>query len=190
MVDARDNAERLLTMIEHLLALARLEQGSEPLVVHAISPQTLLQTAAEALRPRAADKHVDFVVGDASALPDVAADPQRLGYALNNLLDNALTYTEQGGRISLTAEPVGSDQVRFTVSDTGMGIPPEFLPHVFDKFFRVPVQSRGQGTGLGLAIVQEIATAHRGRVDVESTPGRGTVFHLTLPVWGDQHGRS
>jgi signal transduction histidine kinase len=72
------------------------------------------------------------------------------------------------------------------VADTGSGIPPEYLPHVFDKFFRVPDQSQGHGTGLGLAIVREIVTAHQGRITCASEPGRGTVFHITLPVWREQ----
>ena len=79
-------------------------------------------------------------------LPAVAVDPQRFGLALGNLLDNALTYTDEGGRITLSASAVGEDRVRFTVADTGLGIPPEYLPHVFEKFFRVPGR-RAAGPG-------------------------------------------
>jgi NtrC-family two-component system sensor histidine kinase KinB len=183
LVDARDNAERLLNTIEHLLALARLEEGRESLQVRAETPQALLQAVADTARPRAEAKHVELIVEAASRLPPVAADPVRLGHALNNLLDNALTYTEQGGRIALSAHPVDAHTVRLTVTDTGVGIPAEHLPHVFDKFFRVPEQSRGHGTGLGLAIVREIVLAHGGQVSCESEVGRGTTFHLTLPVW-------
>jgi two-component system, NtrC family, sensor histidine kinase KinB len=184
LIDARDNAERLLNMIEHLLALARLEQGRDSLQVQAQTPQALLQAAAETARPRAESKHIDLVVEDVSHLPPVAADPVRLGHALNNLLDNALTYTDQGGRITLSAAAGDDRNIRLSVADTGVGIPAEYLPHVFDKFFRVPDQSRGHGTGLGLAIVREIVLAHRGQVYCESQPAQGTVFHLTLPVWG------
>jgi signal transduction histidine kinase len=184
VLDARDNAERLLNMIEHLLALARLEQGRDSIQVRPVTPDALLQAAADAARPRAEAKHLELVVEDASALPAVAADPVRLGHALNNLLDNALTYTDQGGRITLSAGTAGDGAVCLSVADTGIGIPAEHLPHVFDKFFRVPEQSRGHGTGLGLAIVREIVAAHRGQVRCESEPGRGTVFHITLPVWG------
>src|SRR5206468_1369772 len=102
-----------------------------------------------------------------------------------NLLENAVTYTDPGGRATLSAAGssvagLGTDMVTLSVSDTGIGIPSEFLPHVFEKFFRVPGQSRGTGTGLGLAIVHEIAIAHGGAIDCESYPGRGTTFRLTL----------
>ncbi len=181
LVDARDNAERLLNVIEHLLALARLEQGGAALTFEPIPPQELLQTAADTARSRAEDRHVELVVESAASLPPVAADRDRIGHALDNLLDNALTYTEAGGRITLSAEAADPGMVRLSVRDTGIGIPPEYLPYVFDKFFRIP--NRGHGTGLGLAIVREVVVAHHGQVTCDSKPGRGTVFHLTLPVW-------
>lgn len=186
LIDARDNAERLLSMIEHLLALARLEQGRELLQLQAESPRTLMQLAAETARPRAEGKHIELIVEDASHLPPIAADPMRLGHALNNLLDNALTYTDSGGRITLSAAAIDADNVCLSIADTGVGIPPEHLPHVFDRFFRVPDQSRGHGTGLGLAIVREIVLAHGGQVRCASKVEKGTVFSLTLPVWNQK----
>ncbi len=183
LIDARDNAERLLNTIEHLLALARLEEGRESLQLQALSPQELLQAAAETARPRAEAKHIELVVEGATLLPPITADPVRLGHALNNLLDNALTYTDEGGSITLSARAVDERSVRLSVADTGVGIPAKCLPHVFDKFFRVPDQSRGRGTGLGLAIVREIVLAHGGQVSCESDVGQRTTFHLTLPVW-------
>jgi signal transduction histidine kinase len=182
LLDARDNAERLLGMINNLLNLARLERGREYLDLRPEQPLVLLQTAAEALRPRAEDKGIKVEVEAADDLPLVGVDSHRLGHALGNLLDNALTYTERGGRITLSAAAT-PEAVQFVVADTGRGIPPEHLPHVFDKFFRIPGQSPEGGTGLGLAIVREIVTSHKGTITCESNPGSGTIFRLTLPVW-------
>lgn len=187
LLDARENSERLLAMINNLLDLARLEQGSRQLDLKSEQPESLLRTAADAVRPRAEDQAVDLVLDMPQGLPKVAVDASRLGSALGNLLDNALTYTDRGGRITLGARSNG-DSVTLSVGDTGVGIPPECLPHVFEKFFRVPGQSKGVGTGLGLAIVQEIVAAHGGTITCESAPGKGTVFRMTLPVANHQLG--
>ncbi len=183
LVDARDNAERLLNMIEHLLALARLEQAGDAMTVRAESATDLLRGAAEAVQPRADDRHVTLMVEAGDDLPPIAADPLRLGQALSNLLDNALTYTPTGGRITLSAARVDDSHVRLSVRDTGPGIPAQYLPHVFERFFRIPGQTTPQGTGLGLAIVREIVTKMNGSVSCESAPGQGATFHLVLPVW-------
>ena len=126
---------------------------------------------------------LERLIEKGEALPAVAVDWQRLGVALGNLLDNAITYTPAGGKIALSARRQGDKEITLTVADTGIGIPAQYLPHVFEKFFRVPGQSRGAGTGLGLAIVKEIVAAHRGWASCESAPGKGTAFHLTLPVY-------
>ncbi len=186
LLDARDNAEKLLHLIEHLLALARLEQGREVLQLSPQAPADVLRKAADAVSAQAADRRISLVVEEADHLPAVAVDGMRLHLALMNLLDNALTYTEPGGKITLSAEPANEEQVRFSVSDTGVGIPPEYLPHVFEKFFRVPENTQPLGTGLGLAIVKEILEAHRGQVSCVSEPGKGTTFHLTVPIWKEE----
>ncbi|WP_165071889.1 HAMP domain-containing sensor histidine kinase [Paludisphaera rhizosphaerae] len=182
LIDARDNTERLLKIVEHMLSLARLENRREPLAVRPEDPVGLLRAAVERVQPRVDGMKVSIDVGSAP-LPPVAADPQRLGQALDNLLVNAANYTDLGGRITLSARSVDDDRVELAVQDTGVGIPPEYVPHVFDKFFRIPDQSRSQGTGLGLAIVKEIVTAHGGEVECESELGRGSTFRITLPVW-------
>jgi signal transduction histidine kinase len=182
LLDARDNTERLLEMINNLLDLARVQQGRRQLELQSVLPGELLSTAAEEFRPRADDKGVELVIDAAPDLRPVAADPMQLGHALHNLLDNALTYTPRGGRITLAATP-GDGGVTLSVADTGPGIPPEYLPHIFERFFRVPGRSGTGGTGLGLAIVREIATAHGGTATVESRVNEGAVFRITLPVW-------
>jgi signal transduction histidine kinase len=146
------------------------------------APAELLKSAADTALPRARDKGITITVEAAGDLPRVAADSRRLARALDNLLDNAITYTDRGGRITLAA--MAADHgVTLSVTDTGQGIGPEDLPHVFERFFRVAGQSRGGGTGLGLAIVREIVIAHGGSVSCDSTPGSGSVFRVELPIW-------
>ena len=182
LIDARENTERLVRIVDHLLALARLERGQEELTVRPVAPADLLRAAVDRVQPRLNGRRVRLDL-DATALPLLAADPDRLGHALDNLLVNAATYIGPDGLVTLSARPAGDGRVELAVADTGVGIPAEHLPHVFDKFFRIPGQSRGGGTGLGLAIVREVATAHGGGVTCESEPGRGTTFRLTLPAW-------
>jgi len=113
--------------------------------------------------------------------PLVAADATRMSHVFSNLLRNALRFTAAGGSVtcSVAAE---ANEVRFSVTDTGAGIPPQYLGRVFDKFFRAPGQPGDTGSGLGLAIVKDIVEAHGGRIFVESTEGHGTTFTFTLPV--------
>jgi len=180
LLDARDSAERLLRMIEHLLALARLQQREQGLELKPHAPAELLRAAADAFAAQARDRHIDLVVAESDNLPPVPIDAARVAQALGNLIDNALAHTEPGGTVTLSA--AGTDRgVRFTVADTGAGIPAEALPHVFDRFFRVPDDDRPGSTGLGLAIVREVAEAHGGTADAESCPGRGSAFHITVP---------
>jgi signal transduction histidine kinase len=162
--------------------MARLERGGQSADWLPQAPATLLQSAAEAIRPRVKDKGIALGVEVPDDLPPVAADAERLGQALANLLDNAIAYTERGGRISLSATP-GPAGVTLIIADTGRGIAPEHLPHIFDRFYRIPGQSKEGGTGLGLAIVREIVAAHGGDITCESKPGKGTVFRLRLPYW-------
>lgn len=180
LIDARDNCERLLAVVNNLLDLARLEPGSRQLDIHPESARKLLQTAAEAVQVRARDSNIELLIESPDDLPPVLADASRIGHALRNLLDNALIDTDPGGKITLSAEALG-DMVLFSVADTGCGISAEHLPHIFEKFFRVPSQKR-PGTGLGLAIVQEIVAAHGGSITCESQVGIGTTFRIRLPI--------
>jgi PAS domain S-box-containing protein len=199
LLDARENTERLHSTINNLLDLTRLESGQGLLDLQRMSPAPLLQAAATTVRPRALDKEIELTVEAADDLPWVAVDVARFGHALDNLLDNAVAYTPPGGRITLSAAADGRDVI-LSVADTGPGIPFEHLPHVFERFFRVPGHSRGGGTGLGLAIVREIVVAHDGTIRCEQAPGGGTLFRITLPIAeggraagkddGDSSGRS
>jgi signal transduction histidine kinase len=189
LVDARDNAERLLGMINNLLDLARLEQGQSQLHLRPERPLAVLQSATESFRPRAEDRGIEVAMDVAGDLPPVAVDVDQFQHALQNLLDNALVHTPQGGRITLSAHSAGG-RVVFSVADTGCGIPAQYLPIVFERYFRVPGDTSQGGSGLGLAIVREIVTAHGGTVECESQPGETTVFRMSLPVWTDETAHS
>ncbi|HEY2881738.1 MAG TPA: ATP-binding protein, partial [Pirellulales bacterium] len=180
MLDARDNAERILVMINNLLDLARLEQAPGQLRLQPVRPNALLESLAEALRPRAAEQGIEVSLSAPANLPQVAIDRDQFQLALQNLTDNALRYTPHGGQIGLAAASVDG-KVVFSISDTGQGIPAEYLNRVFEKYFRIPGVSARGGSGLGLAIVREIVTAHGGTVDCESEPGKKTTFRILLP---------
>jgi signal transduction histidine kinase/HAMP domain-containing protein len=182
LVDARDNAERLLKLIDQLLALAHIQRPQDRSVIHPTDPVVLLRQAADAIRPRTEDKHITLVITDTGPLPPVAVDPARLAQALDNILNNAVTYTPAGGRVTLSSS-LGPDQrIHLTIADTGVGIPLEYQSHVFDRFFRIPGHSDEAGTGLGLAIAKEVVTAHAGEISCQSEPGKGTTFQIRLPV--------
>ncbi|MCY2995165.1 MAG: ATP-binding protein [Planctomycetota bacterium] len=181
LVDARDNAERLLGMINNLLDLARLEQGRIQLQLRPERPLALLQPVADSFRPRAIDGGLELTLDVADELLPVSVDAEQFQHALLNLLDNALVHTLPGGRITLSAR-AADGRVVISVADTGSGIPAQYLPLVFDKYFRVPGDTSRGGSGLGLAIVREVITAHGGTVTCESQPGVRTVFRLELPL--------
>jgi signal transduction histidine kinase len=112
-------------------------------------------------------------------VPEVLADPTRIDHVFTNLLTNALKFTQPGGRVKVFTE-VSDDFVEFVVEDTGVGIPAEHLPHVFERFFRVPRENQPPGAGLGLAIAKEIVEAHGGHITVKSQEGQGSRFGFTL----------
>jgi signal transduction histidine kinase len=137
--------------------------------------------AADVFRGAAKEKGVRLQIQLPGDLPDVTADTVQIGQVFANLLSNALKYTPAGGEISIFAETL-LDHVWFIIADTGRGIPADYQPYVFDRFFRVPGQENQSGTGLGLAIVKDIVQAHGGTVKVESTVGKGSTFMFTLPL--------
>jgi len=133
----------------------------------------------ESFRGAAQNQGVSLNVDLSGDLPEVRADMARIHHVFDNLLSNALKYTPPGGKITLSAK-ADEERVQFSVSDTGRGIPSQYLPRIFEQFFRAPDQGKETGAGLGLAIVKEIVEAHGGTVGVESTEGKGTTFTFTL----------
>ncbi|HET8785728.1 MAG TPA: HAMP domain-containing sensor histidine kinase, partial [Candidatus Limnocylindrales bacterium] len=121
------------------------------------------------------------VVAEVPADAAVHCDADRVVQVLGNLIGNALKFTPEGGRIAIDVVSNGGD-VRFSVADTGRGIPPDHLPHVFDRYWQSRGSARTRGTGLGLTIARGIVEAHGGRIWAESVVGQGSVFRFTLPA--------
>ncbi|MBE0598237.1 MAG: PAS domain-containing protein [Desulfuromonadales bacterium] len=177
-------ADRLNAIVEDLLDLSRIEQYGEgneiPLQLAPLDP--ILRGAIQATAIQAAAKEIRIEVDSPPGL-QARIDPSLLEQAVINLVDNAVKYSDPGGRVRLEAEPAG-DELLIRVRDWGCGIERQHLPRLFERFYRVDrARSRKQGgTGLGLAIVKHIAQAHGGRVSVQSTPGQGCVFVIHLPA--------
>jgi two-component system, NtrC family, sensor histidine kinase KinB len=179
LLTAREDSDRLHNILNNLLDISRIESGKTKMEFQTVSPNSLQIEALEPLRRAAHDQGVTLLVDIPGELPDVWADPTRIYYVFSNLLSNALRYTPPGGKITFSAKPE-ENEVRFSIADTGKGIPGQYLPRIFEQFFRVPGQEKESGAGLGLSIVKEIIEAHGGTVGVESEEGKGSTFTFTL----------
>lgn len=178
---ATEGARRLQRLVEELLDLAALESGNLALQLAAVDAPSVLRAVFEELRPLAAPGEVDTRLGPLEAVT-VRADPARLAQVLRNLLDNALKYTPPGGAVRLSCRRRGGVGV-LDVTDTGIGIPAEELPRIFDEFYRVRRVPANEGAGLGLAIVRRLVQSMGGRIDVTSQAGAGSRFTVELPLW-------
>ena len=180
----RQNAERLTNLASDLLTLSRIELGTQKFQFASYYSSNLLHDCVDAMRPLAQKKSIVLHTVDSPAGEEVFCDWKAVHQALCNLLENAIKYTPDGGTITVGTTPDARPGfVRFFVRDTGIGIPTEELPRLFERFYRVDkARSRELGgTGLGLAIVKHLARSHGGDVAVESEPGRGSTFSFTLP---------
>jgi hypothetical protein len=179
----RTQTLRMRRLVDDLATLTRAEEGRIDLQRAHLQLEEVLREAAEAARVTFVEKQIDLVVEDANEPVSVDADPVRLGEVLANLLENAARHTPSGGRVALAASRAG-DRARIIVTDTGEGIPPDQLDHVFDRFHRVDTSRSREtgGGGLGLAISRALIHAHHGTITAESgVPGRGSRFVTDLP---------
>jgi PAS domain S-box-containing protein len=179
----RHNSERLVALIEDLLDIARMEEGQIELRHSAMDIGRVIREVAASLRPQVARKGQRLVLRTPKGLPAVWGDTERVTQILTNLLSNAYKYTPTGGRITVAATLAG-DGVQIAVRDTGIGLSPDEVAQLFTRFFRAKhrtVQEAG-GTGLGLAITRSLVAAHGGQITVQSSPGQGSTFSVTLPT--------
>jgi heavy metal sensor kinase len=178
---ALEEVERLASIVEGLFAISRLDAGEAAAEWVAFDLAQLAASTAEQMGLLAEDKKIQVTCGDSRGIW-VEGDRARLKQVVVNLLDNAIKYTPEGGAVSLNVTADNGKAI-LEVADNGMGIPSELLPRVFERFFRVDkARSREPGgAGLGLSIVKSICTAHYGRVEVNSEPGRGSRFRVELP---------
>ena len=174
-------ADALTQMVTELLELSRIESGRLSLDLKPVAPCELLDSACERMQLQAERAGLNLHVECAEDLPKVKIDSQRLEQVLVNLIHNAVKFTRAGGEVILSAESIDGF-VRFAVRDTGIGIPEEDVPRIFERFYRVDKSRAGSGTGLGLSIAKHIVEAHGGRIWAESVEGRGSTFYFTIPI--------
>jgi PAS domain S-box-containing protein len=178
------NARSQAQLIDDLLDVSRIITGKLRLDVRQIDPSSFIEAAIEALRPASEAKGVRIQKVMDTGVTSVAGDPARLQQVIWNLLANAIKFTPRGGRVQVRLERINS-HVELSISDTGVGIKPEFLPHVFDRFRQADQTSTRQhgGLGLGLAIVRHLVELHGGTVHAESAgEGQGATFTVKLPL--------
>ncbi|HEY5494821.1 MAG TPA: ATP-binding protein [Candidatus Anoxymicrobiaceae bacterium] len=179
----KEQAGNLTMMIEDLLDLSRLQAGGRRLQTAACSVHEMVQAAVAQVEKAALAGDVEIRVNLREDLPPVNADSARLTQVLNNIIENAVKFTPAGDMVEVTAHDGGSF-LQIQVSDTGLGMTPAVLPHIFDRFFQAHAsESEQAGFGLGLAISREIVELHGGRIWAESDAGRGSTFYFTVPFY-------
>jgi signal transduction histidine kinase len=178
-----DQSDRLGRLVDQLLDLSRLESGEVPLHREDVAVGSLVSRVVSEISVAHAASEVSIVRDIDEDLPPVDADSERLHQVLYNLVDNAVRYTPPGGQVTIAAHR-RDGAIELSVADTGVGIEPEHLPHLFDRFYRVDAaRSRDEGgTGIGLAIARSVVEAHGGHIRADSQLGHGSVFTVDLPA--------
>jgi signal transduction histidine kinase len=173
--------DRLAALITDYLNLSRLESGHFELAIEPLCLADVVAEVVAVLDVQARQRHITVQVEAQPALPELWADRELIRVVVRNLVSNAIKFSHDGGHIHIAIWHEDST-FKFSVQDEGLGIPEEALPHLFDKFFRVPTTSDVPGTGLGLALAKEAVMAHGGRIEAESTEGKGSRFTVAIPA--------
>lgn len=177
-------AQTLTRLVAQLLDVSRFEAGGGRIEPKPVNLRKFVKNLEDTFRVLAMQREINFDIQCSDRLPgEVFWDEDRMNEVVGNLLSNAFKFTEKGGRVRLEAEQI-NESVRIRVRDTGVGIPPQQLQHVFHKFYQADNQESTPtaGTGLGLAIAKQIVEAHRGTINVESRLNSGTTFTIEVPV--------
>jgi len=179
------NSRRIMNMLEDFLAISRLESGRVMFNIKLLDPADVLAAVKEQFLPLARQKGVELKTEIEDGVSAIHADKGFFARAINNLVQNAITYTPAGGSVTVRAGLHGSgtvDHLAVTVSDTGAGIPEDEREKIFEKYYRSPKSTGIKGSGLGLAIAKAVAEGHGGRIELDSEPGKGSTFRLVVPL--------
>lgn len=179
-----EQAERMRRLVDDLLMLSRIEQHEHARPAAAVDIGNVLGGVRDLLQLKASARKVTVELAVDPALPPAIGDYDELTVVFQNLIDNAIKYAKPATTVRVSARPLGPDQLAVAVSDEGDGIPAAHLPRLTERFYRVDNARSRQlgGTGLGLAIVKHVVNRHRGRLEIQSTPGKGSVFTVALPA--------
>ncbi|HOJ44113.1 MAG TPA: HAMP domain-containing sensor histidine kinase, partial [Syntrophorhabdaceae bacterium] len=174
-----EECDRLLSMINTMLDISETEAGIISLRLEEIDLEMIIRDLLDLFDPLIEDKKLSVNL-NISGATSIQADRQKIQRVLSNILDNGIKFTPRGGSITISICGEG-DEVQIVLQDTGIGIPEDELPHIFDRFFRGERNRTTPGNGLGLSLARAFITAHKGRITVKSVPGVGSEFTITLP---------
>jgi two-component system, OmpR family, phosphate regulon sensor histidine kinase PhoR len=178
------HAERLNRLVEDLLTISNTELGEIHFSFESVALSGIAQSVLHVIQQKAEEKKIEIASAIPEDLPLIRADRDRLSQVLINVLDNAVKFTPEGGRVTLAASPAAGQEVVVRITDTGIGVPKDEIARLGERFYRVDkTRSRELGgTGLGLSIVKHLMAAHKGRMEIESQLGRGTSVSLYFPA--------
>ena len=176
----RGDVDRINGLVNDLLELSRMESGQFKIEAEPMALGPLVQAVRRQFEEVAASQNVEVSAEMDEGLPEIMADGEKLTQVFVNLVENSLKFTQPGGEIRIGAEAMDG-HVQIVLKDTGVGIAPQHLPHIFERFYKVNRSRRDSGTGLGLSIVKQLVEAHGGQITVESKEGEGCLFTFTVP---------
>lgn len=178
---------KLESMIEDLIMFSLASRGEMSMKLERVDIRRIISLAAKSALPKAEERGVQVLVSAVDGLPVVQADPEKIGWVVNQLIDNGIKFTPSGGSVIIAIKEEGSNLVIISVTDTGIGIPSDRLKEIFEPFHQLDGSSTRHfgGTGLGLSLVRQIIEAHGSMLDVQSVEGKGSIFKFPLLALGD-----